>query len=126
MLAALSAHVEAMALEGQVKDWTPEQRQLVFPNKAGRVMQYSTFLEDVWQPLLAKAGLPYRKYHSTRHSFATWLLELGLTFGGCRTNSVMRRSRRQPTRTATRNLTAMRSQSMAWISTSRHDATADD
>ena len=77
LLEALRGHLEAMALEGQVNDWTPEQRQLVFPNKAGRVMQYSTFIEDVWQPLLAKAGLPYRKYHSTRHTFATWLLEAG-------------------------------------------------
>jgi integrase len=28
--------------------------------------------EHVWQPLLAKAGLPYRKYYSTRHTFASW------------------------------------------------------
>lgn len=77
LLDALRAHLEAMKLEGQVKEWTPEQRQLVFPNQAGRVMQYSSFLEDVWQPLLAKAGLPYRKYHATRHTFATWLLEGG-------------------------------------------------
>lgn len=39
LLGALRAHLEAMTLEGQVKDWTPEQRQLVFPNKAGRVIQ---------------------------------------------------------------------------------------
>jgi integrase len=77
LLAALRTHVEAMKLEGAVKGWSPEQRQLVFPNNAGRVMQYSTFIEDVWQPLLAKAGLPYRKYHATRHTFATWLLEAG-------------------------------------------------
>lgn len=77
LLEALRLHLEAMALEGQVNDWTPEQRQLVFPNKAGRVMQYSTFIEDVWQPLIAKAGLAYRKYHATRHTFATWLLEAG-------------------------------------------------
>jgi integrase len=77
LLDTLRAHLEAMALEGQVNRWTPEQRQLVFPNKAGRVMQYSTFIEDVWQPLIAKAGLPYRKYHATRHTFATWLLEAG-------------------------------------------------
>ena len=77
LLEALRTHLEAVALEGQVQDWSVEQRALVFPNKAGRIMQYSTFLEDVWQPLLAKAGLPYRKYHSTRHTFATWLLSDG-------------------------------------------------
>jgi integrase len=77
LLAALRAHLEAIALEGQVKGWTPEQRQLVFPNAAGRVAGYPQFIECVWQPLLAKAGLPYRKYHSTRHTFATWLLTDG-------------------------------------------------
>jgi hypothetical protein len=77
LLVALRAHLEAVALEGQVQDWSAEQRALVFPNKAGRIMQYSSFIEDVWQPLLAKAGLPYRKYHSTRHTFATWLLSDG-------------------------------------------------
>jgi integrase len=77
LLVALRAHLEAVVLEGQVQDWSAEQRALVFPNKAGRIMQYSSFIEDVWQPLLAKAGLPYRKYHSTRHTFATWLLSDG-------------------------------------------------
>jgi integrase len=31
----------------------------------------------IWQPLLSKAGLPYRKYHATRHSYATWMLDAG-------------------------------------------------
>ena len=53
----------------------PEQRALVFPNRAGRIGGYSTFLEHVWSPLLAKAGLRYRKPHSMRHTFATWALE---------------------------------------------------
>lgn len=77
LLAALRAHLEAMDLEGQVKGWSPEQRQLVFPNSRGHVLRHSTFLEYVWRPLLTKAGLGYRKYHTTRHSFATWLLEDG-------------------------------------------------
>jgi integrase len=77
LLAALRAHLEAVALEGQVQEWSPEQRALVFPTKAGGIIGYPQFLEHVWQPLLAKAGLPYRKYHSTRHTFATWLLSDG-------------------------------------------------
>jgi len=40
-------------------------------------MSYSQFLEGVWQPLLKSAKLAYRKYHSTRHTFATWLLSDG-------------------------------------------------
>ena len=77
LLRTLRAHVQAMDLEGQVKGWTPEQRRLVFPNKDGRVVSYSNFQENIWRPLLAKAGLAYRKYHSTRHTFATWLLSDG-------------------------------------------------
>ena len=56
-------------------EWSPEQRALVFPNTVGRIGRYSTFLEHVWQPLLRKAGLRYRKAHSMRHTFATWALE---------------------------------------------------
>jgi integrase len=77
LLAALRDHVAAMELEGQVKSWSPEQRLLVFPTHAGRIVRYSHFLESVWQPLLGKAGLPYRKYHATRHTYATWLLSGG-------------------------------------------------
>lgn len=77
LLEALRAHVEKIGLEGQVQDWTAEQRQLVFPNTLGRVASYSQFLEKVWQPLLATAKLPYRRYHATRHTFATWLLSDG-------------------------------------------------
>lgn len=77
LLAALREHLEAIELEGHVKQWTPEQRQLVFPNTVGRIIHYGQFLEHVWQPLIAKAGLPYRKYHATRHTYATWLLSDG-------------------------------------------------
>lgn len=74
-LEALRAQVEAVELEGSVKKW--EHRALVFPNTVGRVTRYGTFLEHVWQPLLAAAKLPYRKPHAMRHSYATWMLEEG-------------------------------------------------
>ena len=61
LLAALRAQRETMALEGSVKDWTPEQRQLLFPTPAGQIMRHGHFYEHVWQPLMAKAGLPHRK-----------------------------------------------------------------
>jgi integrase len=40
-------------------------------------VRYPFFLEKVWNSLLRRAKLPYRPYHSTRHSFATCLLEGG-------------------------------------------------
>jgi integrase len=77
LLAALRAHVEAMNLEAGLRQWTPEQRQLVFPTRYGGLLRHPHFLEHIWQPLLAKAGLPYRKYHAPRHRDATWLLSDG-------------------------------------------------
>ena len=77
LLEALRAHIESVTLEGSVKEWTTEQRQLVFPNSRGRITHHGQFHELVWRPLLKAAGLPYRKYHATRHSTATWLLEDG-------------------------------------------------
>ena len=76
-LAALQAHLEAMDLEGSVKRWSPEQRDLAFPNTVGRVTRYGAFFELVWKPLLAAAKLPYRKPHAMRHSYATWTVEAG-------------------------------------------------
>jgi integrase len=72
---ALEQHLEAMALDASVGDWTAEQRALVFPNTVGKVTRYGTFLEHVWQPLMAATRLAYRKPHAMRHSYATWLLE---------------------------------------------------
>jgi len=77
LLTALRSHLEAMDLEGNLHGWTPEQRALVFPTAYGKLLKYPYFQEHVWRPLLLKAGLPYRKYHATRHSYATWLLSDG-------------------------------------------------
>ena len=75
---ALRAQIENMSLEASVKNWTTEQRQLVFPTAvAGGPLKYTYFVAKVWKPTLSKARLPYRRFHATRHSFATWLLSDG-------------------------------------------------
>ena len=76
-MAALRAHCEAIDLEAALKDWTPAQRQLVFPNSVGRITRYGAFAELVWGPLLRAAEVPHRKPHAMRHSYATWMLEGG-------------------------------------------------
>jgi integrase len=77
LLEALREHLKNVALEGSVKNWSVEARQLVFQNTRGRGAGHAHFLENVWQPLLAAAKLPYRKPHALRHTYATWLLEGG-------------------------------------------------
>jgi len=74
---ALKAHCESVALEGSVKTWDAGARLLVFPRDDGRPLVYRDFIRSLWRPLLRRAGLPYRRYHSTRRSYATWLLEAG-------------------------------------------------
>ena len=77
LLAVLGAHLEAMTLEGQVKEWDAQGRALVFPTTFGNHLGYPYFWQSIWKPLMKKSGLPYRNYHATRHSYATWLLEDG-------------------------------------------------
>lgn len=77
LVAALQAHMEAMTLEGQVKEWDATARALVFPTAAGQLLPYPHFYQSIWRPLVRQSGLPYRKYHATRHTYATWLLEDG-------------------------------------------------
>lgn len=60
-----------------VEEWTPEQRQWVFPTTYGGLLHYAYFSQRIRKPLLAKAKLPYRRYHATRHTFASAHLEAG-------------------------------------------------
>jgi integrase len=64
-----------MELEADLHRWTPEQRQWVFLRENGELPRYPSFLEHFWQKLLKWAGLRYRKFHSTRHTFITWAAE---------------------------------------------------
>jgi len=77
VLNALKGHLEAMDLEAGLSGWSPEARELVFPNRSGRISRYQTFHERVWRPLLEAARLSDRKPHAMRHTYATWMLEEG-------------------------------------------------
>ena len=70
----LQGQRETMTLEANVKGWSAEARARVFSNTVGQPVRYPAFLEHVWRPLLKAAGLRYRKFHSTRHSYASLLL----------------------------------------------------
>ncbi|MFO0852434.1 MAG: tyrosine-type recombinase/integrase [Gemmataceae bacterium] len=52
---------------------------LVFPNadRTGYV-QRNNFREEVYKPLLARAGVRYRKFHTVRHTHASRLLAAGV------------------------------------------------
>src|SRR5262245_36003804 len=77
LAAVLRAQVEAVALEGSVKNWSPEVRSLVFPTIVGTTLLYSYFNPKVWRDTIVKATLRYLPFHSLRHGYATTLLEAG-------------------------------------------------
>ena len=87
----------------------PTPNALVFPGPVGNVQRHSSFLEHVWQPLMEKTGLTYRKIHTAWHTFATTALEGDPENGiqpeigsGCATGwDTPRSKRRNGTRTST-------------------------
>jgi integrase len=83
----------------------------VFPTSGGNTVRYPYFHERVWKPLLNRVKLPYRKYHATRHSYATWLLDAAPTSDGCRLSSGTPVSVRPPIPTGTFSLSATSPQS---------------
>ncbi len=50
---------------------------LVFPNHIGKPLERQNVVKRSFRPLLARAGLPYIRFHDLRHSAATLLLSLG-------------------------------------------------
>jgi len=81
LLRALRSHKDSRELEGVVKLKASAEKRaaspLVFVSATGTQVSYTRFLKDFWKPMLKKAGLRYRRYHSLRHTFATWLLSDG-------------------------------------------------
>ena len=57
-------------------EWT--DLGLVFPNLIGRPIEKGNLLRRSYWPLLERAGLPHRTFHSLRHSHATILLAGGI------------------------------------------------
>jgi hypothetical protein len=57
---------------------TERHAVLVFPNRAHKLEASSgTFYDHFWTPLQRELKQEPKKYHATRHKFATWALESG-------------------------------------------------
>jgi integrase len=108
LLAALRAHLEAMALEGQVQDWTPEQRALVFRTR--RAGSCSTARSSRTSGSRSSPRRTCRTAATTPRATLSppGCSQMGRTSGGCRASSGTRRSLRPPTPTDTSSRTAMR------------------
>jgi integrase len=68
-LDALSRHIQRG--DYAKDDW-------LFPSTAGRPIWYCTFLNYHWKPLLKRAGVEYKVFHTCRHYVASTLLAKGL------------------------------------------------
>jgi integrase len=50
----------------------------LFRTAKGLPFLEGTFRQNYWIPALRKAGLPYKKPYSTRHTFAAWSMAVGV------------------------------------------------
>ncbi|SRR6266545_4542652 len=56
---------------------TPPPDALLFPGPTGRPLDPDNLRKRVWAAALVKAGLPHRRIHSLRHTFASLLIAQG-------------------------------------------------
>lgn len=50
---------------------------LLFPANNGKYLLNSRFLQDIWKPMIERAGVPPIRIHDARHTFVAHLLESG-------------------------------------------------
>ena len=55
----------------------PAAERWIFPRKDGQPMLPGAFWQKYWQALMQHAGLPYRKPHALRHTYASLLIQNG-------------------------------------------------
>jgi len=70
------------ALLHELKEWRVASKyskgtDLVFPTDVGTPLNHGNVLRRHYNPALEKAGVPHRKFHTFRHTFASLLLEQG-------------------------------------------------
>jgi len=68
---ALREHLKRLLAEGQVSART------IFCTRTGHFISHSSFARQVHTPLLKRAGVPYRKFHTFRHTHVSQLLAQG-------------------------------------------------
>jgi integrase len=69
---ALHEHRKRMLAEGHDVKAGP-----VFVTKTGNFLGRGNFVRQIHQPMLKRAGLPVRKFHTLRHTHASTLLARG-------------------------------------------------
>lgn len=65
-------------LQGRLAETgNPAPDDLVFTSATGKPIDDRNFAQRVWRPLLAKAGVPYRRPYTCRHTLLSHLIERG-------------------------------------------------
>jgi integrase len=67
----------ALYLRWRIERNSKRRSELVFPSEAGTPIEHSNVRRRLWTPLLEKAEINHRKFHATRHTFASLHLQRG-------------------------------------------------